>query len=56
MPLDLTKQNKSGRKDAQRQFQGVYLLSNRFHSKLPVSEELQLTVNAALQGMKIDVN
>lgn len=32
------------------------MLSNRFHSKLPVSEELQLTVNAALQGMKIDVN
>ena len=23
---------------------------------MPVSEELQLTVNAALQGMKIDVN
>ena len=55
IPIELEKQ-KTGRKDGQRAFQGVYLLSNRFQSKLPVSEELQLTVNAALQGMKIDVN
>lgn len=47
MPLDIEKHQK-GRKDGQRHFQGVYLLSNRFQSKLPVSEELQLTVNAAL--------
>lgn len=55
MPPELEKQ-KPGRKEGFKQFQGVYLLSNRFQSKLPVSEELQLTVNAALQGMKIDVN
>jgi predicted transcriptional regulator len=30
------------------------LLSNRFLTKLPVSESIQMQIDAALQGMKID--
>jgi len=30
------------------------LLSNRFLTKLPVSEAIQMQMDAALQGMKID--
>lgn len=32
---------------------GVMLLSNRFQTKLPVNESLQLQISAALTGMKI---
>lgn len=32
---------------------GVTLLSNRFQTKLPVSERMQMQIQATLQGMKI---
>ena len=50
------KQAQSKGKDGNKNTQGVILLSNRFQSKLPVSELLQLEVNSALKSMKIDVN
>ena len=33
--------------------QGVTLLTNRFQTKLPVSERMQMQISATLQGMKI---
>lgn len=55
LPQELEKVNaKSAKRDGARAFSGVMLLSNRFQSKLPVSEQMQLQVNAALAGMKID--
>ena len=57
LPQELEKVNsKSAKRDGSRAYSGVMLLSNRFQSKLPVSEQMQLQVNAALQGMKVDVN
>ena len=52
--FNLDKNAKSGKKDGQQLYQGVMLLSNRFMTKLPVSESIQLQIDAALQGMKID--
>ena len=37
----------------QKKVSGVTLLSNRFQTKLPVSEKMQMQIQAALQGMKI---
>ena len=52
--FSLEKSSKSGKKDGHRLYQGVMLLSNRLLTKLPVSEPIQMQMEAALQGMKID--
>ena len=54
LPGELEKVTKSAKRDGTRAYAGVMLLSNRFQSKLPVSEQMQLQVSAALGGMKID--
>ena len=55
MPQELEKfSGKAAKREGARAFSGVMLLSNRFQSKLPVSEHMQLQVSAALAGLKID--
>ena len=54
LPQELEKFSAKTKRDGTRAFSGVMLLSNRFQSKLPVSEHMQLQVNAALAGLKID--
>lgn len=46
--FNLEKNAKSGKKDGQKLYQGVMLLSNRFMTKLPVSESIQMQIDAAL--------
>ena len=50
---DLDEMKDIGHVSHVKKVQGVTLLTNRFQTKLPVSEKMQMQISATLQGMKI---